>query len=105
MSSSSEQIEKLIRSRDDSYGEAWLLAGEMARLLVLDKVTDAGFLYALLVTLSKIARITVSPHNPDHWKDIAGYATLVFQHLEKLNDADANRSEGELARNDDKIPF
>jgi hypothetical protein len=88
---SNDQIEDLIRSRDESYGEAWLLAGEMARLLNLDKVTDAGFLYVLLVMLSKIARITSSPTKLDHWKDIAGYATLVFQHLEKVED--------------DRIPF
>jgi hypothetical protein len=38
---------------------------------------------ALEVTAAKIARILCGdPHEPDHWRDLAGYATLVLDRLE-----------------------
>ena len=38
--------------------------------------------------LGKIARIvTGDPSEPDHWKDISGYATRVFENLEKRETA------------------
>ncbi len=97
-------IEALIKHRREEYGEAWILASEMARPLKLDEITRVNFLYVVMVILSKLARIAKSPTNIDHWKDIAGYATLVFQYLEE-READVNRAEGQLSRNDDEIPF
>lgn len=37
---------------------------------------------ALDMIMHKISRITCgNPHEPDHWLDIAGYATLVYKDL------------------------
>lgn len=103
--SNDNAIEALLEKRQEKYGDAWIVPGEMAKLVDLTKVADMNFLYVFMVILSKLVRITSTPSDIDHWKDIAGYATLVFQHLEKLEDANANRAEGELARNDDEMPF
>lgn len=41
---------------------------------------------ALDMIAQKIARIlTGNPHEPDHWQDIAGYATMVHERLRKPN--------------------
>ena len=41
--------------------------------------------YALEMFCNKIARIVAgNPMEPDHWRDIAGYATLVVDTLERI---------------------
>lgn len=64
----SQAIKTLLRTRDavTSYTDVQREALEMIAL-----------------KLSRIA--SGNPHEPDHWRDIAGYATLVVQELESKN--------------------
>ena len=46
------------------------------------KMLDDAQREALEMVATKIARIlSGNPHEPDHWKDIAGYATLIERWL------------------------
>jgi Domain of unknown function (DUF6378) len=66
---------------------------------------------AIEMILHKIGRIlSGNPNEPDHWKDIAGYATLVeniltkgVSHLETLTKFDAECTK--LANEISSIPF
>jgi hypothetical protein len=88
-------IQTLLARRGEEYGMAWKITGEMAKHVNLHEVTAAGYLYPWITMLCKLVRATVSPRNPDHWRDIAGYATLV------LNDL----AEGGTGADPDHSPF
>mgnify|MGYP000954753686 CR=1 FL=1 len=77
----------LLERRNKTYGEAWKLTGRMVKPVV-------GYLPPLIVNvpsmfipwvmiLNKLARILTTPRRVDHWRDIAGYATLVVESLTK----------------------
>lgn len=47
---------------------------------------DATQKTALEMILYKVSRVVNgNPNEPDHWKDIAGYANLVISHLKEPN--------------------
>lgn len=79
-------VDKLIRSRDPVYGEAWIVGGRVIGFLgeqFIAFVRKAPeYTYAWVVILSKMLRILQSPHHLDSWKDIAGYAMLVVEEEE-----------------------
>ena len=80
----------LIDSRQGTHGEfnensraTWeilrTLQGERNWAVLPDNMKHAIYMIA-----HKMARIMAgNPEEPDHWQDIAGYATLVAQRLEK----------------------
>lgn len=81
------ETQQLVDSRDEQYADAWAKTG-----VVLEVVSSElnhllqtwPRMYLPYVTIvCKLMRIFGSPDNPDHWKDIAGYATLVANDLEK----------------------
>lgn len=78
----------LVEERQEGYGEAWQLVGEslhpaLARgLYVLTQDLPEAF-FPWVMILAKLIRALKSPANADHWKDIAGYATLVVKYLEE----------------------
>ena len=52
------------------------------------KVLDDTERETLEMIASKIGRILAgNPHEPDHWRDVAGYATLIERALTRNEDA------------------
>jgi hypothetical protein len=77
-------IPNLVKERSDKYGEAWLTTGEIARDLDAVGRLPAFALFPWLIILNKLIRALTSPYHIDHWRDIAGYAYIVTEHLEKV---------------------
>lgn len=81
------QVEEVITERTRMYGQAWKDTGLMVTPVeeALSKFTSAfpeGF-YPWVIILNKLVRLLADPRNKDSWKDIAGYATLVLNYLDK----------------------
>jgi len=81
---------EIINERDDIYRGAWKKAGLMMEP-VADDVANLlkvvpEFFSPWNIMMSKMARILGSPHNKDHWLDIAGYAMLVVHDIEAQNE-------------------
>lgn len=85
MTKSKAQI--VVEERDDKYAGAWKRTGEvMAQYAEPIKMLLVLYPYMFLpyvTILCKWFRILGSPTNPDHWLDIAGYAQLVVEELDK----------------------
>jgi hypothetical protein len=81
----SNNITTLLNARKNEYGQAWLDSGRVIGLLSEDFVAfveaQPYYVHNWVLILSKLIRILHSPNNPDHWRDIAGYATLVLNHI------------------------
>jgi hypothetical protein len=78
--------DKLLEERKREYGDAWLIAGiwlNNAAIRNSPLFTESLFTHNFVLILSKLARALHSPYNVDHWKDAAGYATLVATWLEE----------------------
>ncbi len=80
------QGQEIVEERDDAYGAAWKTSGEiLAFLLPPNKVKfplfNTHFVFSWIMILNKLTRALVTPNNPDHWLDIAGYATLVYEEV------------------------
>jgi hypothetical protein len=76
--------DKLLEERKREYGDAWILAGVwLNHKAVRDSALfqESIFIHNFVLILSKMARALHSPYNVDHWRDIAGYATLVANWL------------------------
>ncbi len=79
--------EDILNEREKTHGH-WLLQAAFSQKLK-DMVTVSSGLSnsqreALQMICVKISRIVYGNNNePDHWRDIAGYATLVVKELEK----------------------
>lgn len=84
-------IDGLLAERGREYGDAWLLTGEVVSFLMEKRgattlaglIFETSYLYPWITALCKLIRILQSPTKVDHWRDIAGYATLVAEHLER----------------------
>lgn len=79
-------VKKLLTERGESYGDAWQFTGSMVKPVrhrVADLAENSPEIYLpWTMILNKLARILVTPHHTDHWRDIIGYATLVLDWLE-----------------------
>lgn len=49
---------------------------------IFDKLVESFFLLNWMIILSKMMRILVTPNDPEHWKDIEGYAALARDKIE-----------------------
>ena len=80
----------LLNTRGRSYGEAWKLTGRMVKPVATEAfnlVQEESEIWApWMLILNKLVRILTTPKCEDHWRDIAGYATLVFESLTKKED-------------------
>lgn len=79
-------VREVIDSRDAEYGGAWLLTGEVAAFIGghrLARIIDAKLLYTWLTILCKLIRLLTVPYHRDSWVDIAGYAQLVIDNIDK----------------------
>lgn len=83
-----DDIQELLKQRGGEYGTAWSDTNAMIRALgstaVLDRLVDHDAIYAWISILNKLNRALYSPQNPDHWRDIIGYATLMLNHLQSM---------------------
>lgn len=86
----SEQ-DHLLEARGLEYADAWIVTSEVVGFLmehghfnVLGRLIgrDAPYLYAWITVLCKLIRALNTPRKADHWRDIAGYAILVAEHIE-----------------------
>lgn len=79
-------IKKLLRERNTQYADAWKKSGLISQpiayeIAALHHKFPEGW-YSWGIILNKLCRILGDPKNIDSWRDIAGYATLVVEHLE-----------------------
>lgn len=96
------QIEETLKERGDTHGkfDSQFELATALKMVVTDscvkwnknQVTvrrDYPMSEAMDMILTKVSRIAVgNPMEPDHWKDIAGYATLMVQYLTGLEGND-----------------
>jgi len=87
---------KLVKERNEQYGAAWKKTGNMM-WCVADQVNEflisaPDLYYNWVIILNKLGRLLADPWNIDSWKDIAGYATLVVNHLEAEREEKASGS-------------
>lgn len=80
-------IDDVLQTRGTEYGQAWDVTGELVDheyvltgLVRLVRAFPQAW-YPWVMILNKLVRILTSPRKLDHWVDIAGYATLVVNHL------------------------
>jgi|WetSurSiteA1Bulk_404760.scaffolds.fasta_scaffold30670_4 hypothetical protein len=83
----SQSTQQLIEERDATYGVAWKASGYALQPLakqvigLLLKAPEAFFPW--LMIHNKLIRILANPHHIDSWRDIAGYAELMVQDIER----------------------
>ena len=77
----------LLRDREQTYGAVWLDTGRVLALLgqlgLLERIISSNYFYNWNMALGKMLRLLASPGHIDSWRDLAGYATLVAEHLER----------------------
>lgn len=78
---------ELVRERDELYGEAYVTTGLVVRELrnPIEKLLMywPGLYLPWLMILNKLMRALANPGYPDTWRDIAGYAQLALEHINK----------------------
>jgi len=77
---------EIIQERDEAYGAAWKTTGEILAFLLAKPgqpppLFQTPYSFNWIMILNKLNRALASPENPDHWLDIAGYATLVYEEV------------------------
>jgi predicted acylesterase/phospholipase RssA len=81
-----QTTEQLLQERE-RYLEAWRKTGVMSHSLTAE-IAHLHFVFPegwfnWGIILNKLVRILGDPKHLDSWRDIAGYATLVVEYLEK----------------------
>lgn len=86
---SNNTVTKVMEERNQEYQDAWAstgtmiqssgLSGDVLRLLV----GYPRFFFCWVMILNKLIRILGTPNKLDSWVDIAGYAQLVVNDIEK----------------------
>jgi hypothetical protein len=74
----------VVEERERRYGQSWKTTGEILSFFFrnrtsIPKLFSTHYVFNWIMILNKLNRILSSPDNPDHWLDIAGYATLVYE--------------------------
>lgn len=82
-----DTINTLLAARKVEYGDTWLVTGHAIGFIWgnMDpiKLVGSGYVHNWVQIICKAIRILATPYKLDHWRDIAGYATLVVRDLEK----------------------
>lgn len=82
-----EEISEMLERKQRAYGQAWKLATailgnrEVFAAFANFVAVTPEYVHNWVIIMSKMMRILTSPENPDHWRDIVGYATLVLDDL------------------------
>jgi hypothetical protein len=78
------------------YGNTWWLVGDIIQILgenyLRFTVEYPHGVHNWVLIMSKMVRILFTPKNPDHWRDIAGYATLQLTMLEEIQNETSSSS-------------
>lgn len=78
-------VQETLNERNETYGVAWLISGNVIKLLhdngLMNILLSSEYSHNWILILSKMIRLLKTPEHLDTWKDIAGYATLVCAHL------------------------
>ena len=84
------QGKEVVEEREATYGQAWKITGEILAFLIKKKMPlfDTHFVFNWAMILNKLCRALITPNNPDHWLDIAGYATLVYEEVKDAAEKD-----------------
>ena len=90
-----DQVGSLLADRNKEYADAWKLEGTvLTNMTILPQLSllasvfpEAWFPWVII--LNKLLRALGSPRNVDHWRDMAGYATLVVNHLDSVSVTEA----------------
>jgi hypothetical protein len=81
------EIEQLLNERNEPYADAWAKTGKVLAFVAEDVgrllVFRSQMFYPFVAIVCKLMRVLGSPDNPDHWKDIMGYAQLVLGDIER----------------------
>ena len=92
-------IHELLEDRGNVYADAWKKHGDVFIIfhkeLMEFMMECPEYLFAWTMIINKAIRLLASPRHLDSWKDIAGYAQLVVNDLEKRNEEDDYRTESE----------
>lgn len=82
-----KSLNNVLKERAETHGdfeegaEVYL---QLAKLSSVNSSLDATQIYGMTGIMMKLTRISVgNPNEIDHWRDIAGYATLVADAMEK----------------------
>lgn len=80
-------LEDILKDRQRTHGDYPKIAEIVSTMSVhagsANHLIDPLMRHAMTMIFTKIARIHCGdPHHADHWRDIAGYATLVADELE-----------------------
>lgn len=80
------KAKKLLKERGAAYGNAWQTTGYVMQpvmYLVSALVeSDPEIYLPWMMILNKLVRALFAPRHADNWRDIIGYATLVYESLE-----------------------
>ncbi len=88
-------IDELLDERQETYGSSWWHTGNIIRELAvrgqLGGMLNGDFFFPWIMILNKLIRALASPNDIDHWRDIIGYASIVFHALDAAEGDDAGR--------------
>ena len=91
-----DEVTRTLDERGEVYGEAWLTCGKVTKLLaslgLMTKIEHSMYFHNWIIILSKMIRLLATPNHQDSWHDIAGYATLVDNHI--TTEQEAARARG-----------
>ena len=84
-----KSLDNVLKERQETHGN-FEIGGKvycnLLEQLTTNKALNATQLYGITGITLKLTRIAVGNANEvDHWRDIAGYATLVANAMEKAN--------------------
>lgn len=92
-----DQIQALLVERGEEYDEAHELTGRVLMFVTKRSrpIQQTVYWFHWIMILNKLIRALASPMKKDHWLDIAGWATLAVQILEREEQYAASRIRGE----------
>ena len=82
-----QELRDLLEERGELYGDSWKLGGRLVAVFanwVANRWPgNSQYWHPVVMILVKVARLSASPEHIDTWRDIAGYAMMVVEHLER----------------------
>lgn len=91
------EIDRILSERERTHGD-WVLQSafsqKLKHLVTSAEGLNASQKEALEMICVKISRIcNGNANDPDHWKDIAGYATLAARAIDESTNSDSTNRE------------